>query len=271
MAASKQESGGGARVLVVDDNAVSLRLLEHSVKRLGHEAVVAASGLEALIALDRRPVDLVLLDIVMSEMDGRAVLARIKSDSRFAALPVVMVSGLETQDVVTQCLEAGAADYLFKPVNFDDLKSALDEWLPGTTPRGDARGGDARRPGAAAPRSGPETETVLDRHRFGELLADYGPETTDSIVSRFSGRAASLIENINQASADEDGEAWRRAAHDLKGGARLLGLARLAACCRRIEIACGDNRLEEAQAATADLGAEVAKALSALAEHRRDP
>ena len=58
---------------------MSRTVLEHRVKRLGHSVVIANSGLEAIIALDREPVDLVLLDIVMAEMDGREVLARCQS------------------------------------------------------------------------------------------------------------------------------------------------------------------------------------------------
>ena len=233
MALEGQALGAGARVLVVDDNAMSRTVLEHRVKRLGHSVVIANSGLEAIIALDREPVDLVLLDIVMAEMDGREVLARVKADERFADLPIVMVSGLETQDVVTECLEAGACDYLYKPVNVDDLKMTLIDWLPGGSRREATQVERSTRPAFVNdPYSDPETEPVFDENRLGELLADYGLETTDTFISKFKDRADELIANINRAAADENGEVWRRAAHDLKGGARLLGLARVAAYCR---------------------------------------
>ena len=218
MALEGQALGAGARVLVVDDNAMSRTVLEHRVKRLGHSVVIANSGLEAIIALDREPVDLVLLDIVMAEMDGREVLARVKADERFADLPIVMVSGLETQDVVTECLEAGACEYLYKPVNVDDLKMTLTDWLPGGSRREATQTERSTRPAFVAdPYSDPETEPVFDDNRLGELLADYGLDTTDTFISKFRDRADELIANINRAAADEDGEVWRRAAHDLKG------------------------------------------------------
>ena len=271
MALEGQALGAGARVLIVDDNAMSRTVLEHRVKRLGHSVVIANSGLEAIIALDREPVDLVLLDIVMAEMDGREVLARVKADERFADLPIVMVSGLETQDVVTECLEAGACEYLYKPVNVDDLKMTLTDWLPGGSRREATQTERSTRPAFVAdPYSDPETEPVFDENRLGELLADYGLDTTDTFISKFRDRADELIANINRAAADEDGEVWRRAAHDLKGGARLLGLARVAAYCRQVEIACGDRKFEDARAASSDLDTHVAEGLRALADHRRE-
>ena len=105
---------------------------------------------------------------------------------------------------------------------------------------------------------------------LGELLADYGLETTDTFISKFKDRADELIANINRAAADENGEVWRRAAHDLKGGARLLCLARVAAYCRQVEIACSDNKFEDARAASSDLDTHVAEGLRALADHRRE-
>lgn len=182
-----------------------------------------------------------------------------------------MVSGLDTQDVVTECLEAGACDYLYKPVNVDDLNAALADWLPGGSLREASQRDPSSRPAFVAdPYTDPETEPVFDQNRLGELLADYGLETMDTFISKFTGRAEELIANIRRAAADEDGEAWRRAAHDLKGGARLLGLARAAAYCRQIEIACNEGSFEDAHAASADLDSHVADGLKALGEHRRD-
>lgn len=87
MAVGDQALGGGARILVVDDNAMSRTVLEHRVKRLGHDVVIATSGLEAIAALDREAVDLVLLDIVMAGMDGREALARIKPTGALPSFP----------------------------------------------------------------------------------------------------------------------------------------------------------------------------------------
>jgi class 3 adenylate cyclase len=77
----------------------------------------AEHGKEALEALRRRPVDLVLLDIEMPEMDGYQVLDALASDPRLREIPVVMMSSVEEVDSVARCIEMGAEDYLFKPVN----------------------------------------------------------------------------------------------------------------------------------------------------------
>jgi class 3 adenylate cyclase len=104
-------------LLVVDDNRVNRLLLGRALEQLGHTVTFAENGREALEALRRRPVDLVLLDIEMPEMDGYQVLAALAADPRLRDIPVVMMSSVEEVDSVARCIEMGAEDYLFKPVN----------------------------------------------------------------------------------------------------------------------------------------------------------
>src|SRR5882724_8857253 len=105
------------RLLVVDDNRVNRLLLGRALEQLGHTVTFAENGREALVTLAKRPVDLVLLDIEMPEMDGYQVLAALAADPRLRDLPVVMMSSVEEVDSVARCIEMGAEDYLFKPVN----------------------------------------------------------------------------------------------------------------------------------------------------------
>lgn len=102
-------------VLVVDDNGVNRYLLAQSVTNLGHRATPAPNGRVALEMLDGEPFDLVLLDLMMPELDGYAVLERMKADSRWHEIPVIMVSGQEEFESVIRCIELGAEDYLPKP------------------------------------------------------------------------------------------------------------------------------------------------------------
>ena len=104
-------------LLVVDDNRVNRLLLGRALEQLGHTVRFAENGREALEALRQRRVDLVLLDIEMPEMDGYQVLEALASDPRLRDLPVVMMSSVEEVDSVARCIEMGAEDYLFKPVN----------------------------------------------------------------------------------------------------------------------------------------------------------
>ena len=105
------------RLLVVDDNEDNREVLSRRLTRQGHTAFAAASGSDALALLAGQDFDVVLLDLMMPEMDGYEVLARIKADPRTQALPVIMISALDELDSVVRCIEMGAADYLPKPFN----------------------------------------------------------------------------------------------------------------------------------------------------------
>src|SRR5690242_6957823 len=104
-------------LLVVDDSRVNRLLLGRALEQLGHTVTFAENGREALAALGRRRADLILLDIEMPEMDGYQVLAALAADPRLRDVPVVMMSSVEEVDSVARCIEMGAEDYLFKPVN----------------------------------------------------------------------------------------------------------------------------------------------------------
>ncbi len=104
-------------LLVVDDNRVNRLLLGRALEQLGHAVTFAENGRQALEVLRQRRVDLVLLDIEMPEMDGYQTLAALAADPRLREIPVVMMSSVEEVDSVARCIELGAEDYLFKPVN----------------------------------------------------------------------------------------------------------------------------------------------------------
>jgi phosphoserine phosphatase RsbU/P len=107
-----------AKILVVDDIADNRDLLVRRLQRLGIRTISeAANGVEALAALERERYDLMLLDIMMPEMDGFAVLDRLRADGRVDELPVIVISALNEIDAVVRCIEKGAEDFLFKPFN----------------------------------------------------------------------------------------------------------------------------------------------------------
>ncbi|HWO06639.1 MAG TPA: response regulator, partial [Methylomirabilota bacterium] len=110
-------NGPTGDLLVVDDNRVNRLLLGRALEQLGHTVTFAENGREALATLAKRPVDLILLDIEMPEMDGYQVLAALAADPRLRDVPAVMMSSVEEVDSVARCIEMGAEDYLFKPVN----------------------------------------------------------------------------------------------------------------------------------------------------------
>jgi len=104
-------------ILVVDDSRTNREMLSRRLERQGHVTVKAESGLEALERARVQEFDLVLLDIMMPEMDGFAVLQTFKADATLRHLPVIMISALDELESVARCIEMGAEDYLPKPSN----------------------------------------------------------------------------------------------------------------------------------------------------------
>jgi len=102
-------------ILVVDDNEDNRDLLARRLARQGYEVVTATGGVQALEMLSARPLDLVLLDVMMPDVDGYAVLERMKADPARRDIPVLMISALDDLDSVVRCIELGAEDYLAKP------------------------------------------------------------------------------------------------------------------------------------------------------------
>src|SRR3954468_12071779 len=106
-----------ASILVVDDNSEIRELLARGLLRHGHDVCFAESGQQALDLLHARPIDVILLDIMMPEMAGYEVLARLRSEPSLRHIPVIVVSALGEVESVVRCVELGADDYLFKPFN----------------------------------------------------------------------------------------------------------------------------------------------------------
>jgi len=114
-----------ARILVVDDIEDNRAVLQRRLERQGYAVECAASGGRALEMLAAAPFDLVLLDVMMPELDGFAVLERIKGDARTRDVPVIMISALDDLASVVRCIENGAEDYLPKPFEPVLLKARI--------------------------------------------------------------------------------------------------------------------------------------------------
>src|ERR1700731_5196626 len=117
-------------VLVVDDNNDNRFPLARHLEICGYSNMVTAeNGREALEKMRSGPVDLVLLDIMMPELDGYGVLEEMRSDVALRDIPVVMISALEDTNSVVRCIELGATDYLTKPFNPGLLKARVDNLI----------------------------------------------------------------------------------------------------------------------------------------------
>jgi PAS domain S-box-containing protein len=113
------------KVLAVDDNRTNLHILQVFLKKLGHEVLLAENGEEAVRRFEADSPDLVVLDIMMPIMDGFEAARRIKAMNRDRWVPVIFLSALNRDENLVEGLDAGADDYLTKPINFVVLEAKL--------------------------------------------------------------------------------------------------------------------------------------------------
>jgi len=120
----------GRRILVVEDDVRNLFALASVLEPRGATIEIARNGREALERLRANPsIDLVLMDIMMPEMDGLEATREIRSDPRFARLPIIALTANAMIDDRERCLAAGANDYIAKPLDVDKLLSLARVWI----------------------------------------------------------------------------------------------------------------------------------------------
>ncbi|HET6367324.1 MAG TPA: response regulator [Pseudomonadales bacterium] len=166
----------GARILVVDDTPLNVKLLADLLRVKGFTVTTAASGPEALDRIATERPDLVLLDVMMPEMSGYEVCTRLRANPETARLPVVMVTSLDAVHERVKGIEVGADDFLSKPVNQPELLARvrsllrikeLDDALAGLNRELEQR----------------VTEQVTQLERLGRLKRFFSPALAEAILA----------------------------------------------------------------------------------------
>jgi adenylate cyclase len=116
----------GAKLLLVDDDRINLKVIGRRLERMGFVVVTADRGIAGLELLEYTEVDLVMLDIMMPELDGFATLERIRSQDRLRNLPVIMLTALDDAETTARCLANGADDYVSKPFDETVLRARIN-------------------------------------------------------------------------------------------------------------------------------------------------
>lgn len=118
-----------ARILIVDDHEDNIAVLRARLEAWGYVAEQAQDGMEALRHIEEQPPDLILLDIMMPKMDGIEVARRVKGNPALPFIPIIMQTALDSTENKVEGLEAGADDYITKPIEFSELKARLRSML----------------------------------------------------------------------------------------------------------------------------------------------
>jgi len=127
---SSDEDLVGRTVLLVDDDARNIFALSSVLERRGMTVLTATTGNEAIDLIEKTPaLAIVLMDIMMPEMDGYQTMEKIRQNREYRRLPIIALTAKAMKGDREKCLEAGASDYLAKPVNTEQLLSALRMWL----------------------------------------------------------------------------------------------------------------------------------------------
>jgi len=233
----------GARVLLVEDNElnreVALGLLEDAHLVIDQ----AENGADALQQLAKSDYDLVLMDMQMPVMDGITATKAIRSNPRFASIPVIAMTANAMERDREMCLAAGMNGHLAKPIDPDKLFGALLQWI---RPRAASAVASSSAASASVPvsfSSALSAELLIPGIDFANGLKRTGGNRKryESLLQRFADSQSSALDDIRAALAANDSPTARRIAHSLKGASANLGANALAEVAATAEAATDSN------------------------------
>jgi PAS domain S-box-containing protein len=209
------------RILLAEDNAMNQKVALRLLEQLGYRADVATNGLEAIEALERRPYDVVLMDVQMPELDGLDATRRICERWPEERRPhIIAMTANALPEDREACFAAGMNDYVAKPIRAEELVSALKRARP-------LANGDG----------GADTVeyVALDDGALASLRELGGEDFLGEVIGAFLADAPGLLATLRSSLADGSTEVLRRAAHTLKSNGATLGAAEFAELCRTLE------------------------------------
>ncbi|HEY5719011.1 MAG TPA: response regulator, partial [Gammaproteobacteria bacterium] len=220
----------GVRVLVVEDNKMNRKLFGYLLDGLGCDVEIAGSGHEALVQVNNRRYDAVLMDCHLPDMDGFAVAAAIRRlEGDAERTPIIAVTADAMSGTRERCLASGMDDFLLKPIAADDLRAQLVKWVPRAAGPLALEDALAAAPGDPAPGF---DARVLERLRQtpgarGSLLQEF--------VQAFLDEAPHDLGRLHLCLDAGNFRQLREVAHHFKGSCGVLGAQALSALCQRLQ------------------------------------
>jgi CheY-like chemotaxis protein len=264
------------KILLAEDSVVNQKLALAQLEQHGHQVVIVNDGKEAVKTWESQPFDLILMDIQMPQMDGFAATQMIRERERRTGthVPIVATTAHAMKGDREQCLGAGMDAYVSKPIRAKDLFATLEQLFAARRAATPAAGED-RRPDVnkgiqeqATPTNFAAAENiprdVLDWDAALEQN-DVGVAVFREMAALFLNESTKLLAEIRGAMTRGDATALRRAAHTLKGSAAVFAAEPATAASLRLETIAKEDKLNEAEAACAELEREIQRLRLALA------
>jgi CheY-like chemotaxis protein len=249
-------------ILLVEDNAINQKVALRMLGRLGYQADVANSGSEALAILQRKPYDVVLMDIQMPEMDGVETAQRIRQQWPPQQWPrIVAVTAHALDGDRERYLALGMDDYVSKPLHSEELMDVLYKCVPLT---GDSSPTMTTLSPEVNNNRQPSTTWPIDMAFVRETLGPNASQLLDNLLPLFFDNADLLIHELRQAAHERSAENLQQAAHRLKGSSASLGFHDLSVLCQEVEIAGHKGKVEDINETIDRLEAEYRKVKAAL-------
>jgi len=228
----KREAAWSSRILVAEDNKVNQTVLRAILEHAGHQVHIANDGEEALDILTERDTDfdIVILDMNMPKISGLDVLKTYHFMETEMNMPIIMLSANALPGTIEECKQAGADDYLTKPVDAKSLVEAIDR-LSRPTKEHDGSIADIQ-PFPAAKEPGRPAWRFIDSELLDNLKkVSSKPDFLQGVLRQFIGDGKKLLATLQDVSSSNDQEAFLNIVHEFKGSAATVGVNSIAQMC----------------------------------------
>ena len=239
----------GARVLLVEDNAINQELAVDLLQSHGVTVEVAEHGQEALEKLAQQPYDGVLMDCQMPVMDGYSATREIRRRPALAQLPVIAMTANVMAGDREKSLAAGMNDHIGKPINVSEMLTTMAKWIHPSAPAPTAEAAATDQAADQRAVAAVSVARALTELPFlpgidtaaGLSIAQQNQALYRKLLRRFRASQGDFAAQFRAAQQDADPQAPTRCAHTLKGVAASIGAKTVAASAQRLETACDEG------------------------------